>query len=60
MKSTRHTVCKVNDGGKKLAPDEQPAHNWLCQTYRVLEVIDNQVGNLRKRQLIAGYPGSPI
>lgn len=45
----------VSDGGKKLEPEEGPAHNWLGQTYRVLEVIDNQVGSLRKRQIIAGY-----
>jgi hypothetical protein len=45
----------VSDGGKKLAPDKQPAHNWLSQTYRVLETIDSQVGSLRKRQLIDGY-----
>lgn len=48
----------VSDGGKKLAPDETPAHNWLGQTLRVLETIDNQVGSLRKRQLIEGYKNS--
>lgn len=45
----------VSDGGKKMASDEHPAGNWLSQTLRVLEVIDNQVGSLRKRQVIEGY-----
>jgi len=45
----------VSDAGKDLAPDPAPKHDWLRHTYRVLEIIDNQVGSLRKRQIIAAF-----
>ena len=43
----------VSDGGGALGLDSDPPHEWLGQTYRVLNVIDNQVGALRKRSVIA-------
>lgn len=45
----------VSDAGKDLPPEEAPKRDWLRQTFRVLEVINNQVVNLRKRQIIAAY-----
>jgi NTE family protein len=42
----------VSDGGAALAHDHAPASDWLSHTRRVLDIIDNQVGSLRTRQLI--------
>ena len=47
----------VSDGGGILEPQTDPSTDWPQQTYRVLNVIDNQVGSLRKRQLMAAYNG---
>ena len=45
----------VSDGGAATADEPRPKSEWFQQTYRVLNLIDNQVGSLRKRQLIAAY-----
>jgi NTE family protein len=51
----RYRTILVGDGGAVLDMQAYPAHDWLFQTRRVLDVIDNQVGALRKRSLIASY-----
>ena len=51
----RCTTILVSDGGGALSLQADPARDWLGQAYRVLDVIDNQVGALRKRTLIAAY-----
>jgi NTE family protein len=45
----------VSDGGARMVPQERPQKNWLGLSRRVLEIIDNQVGALRRRHLIAAY-----
>lgn len=45
----------VSDGGGATRDDPKPKKEWLQQTYRVLNLINNQVGSLRKRQVIASY-----
>ena len=45
----------VSDGGGHMANDPDPPHDWPRQMMRVLDVIDNQVRDLRKRQTIASY-----
>jgi NTE family protein len=50
-----YTTILVSDGGGALPMQADPPHEWLGQAYRVLDVIDNQVGALRKRTLIASY-----
>lgn len=45
----------VSDAGGRMAPEAKPKTDWLRHTYRVLNVIDNQVRSLRKRQLIDSY-----
>jgi NTE family protein len=45
----------VSDGGLKIAPEPKPASDWAQHSYRVLDLIDNQVRSLRKRLLIAAY-----
>ena len=46
-----HTVL-VSDGGGRLADDPSPPGDWARQALRVMEVIDHQVRNLRKRQVV--------
>ncbi len=45
----------VSDGGGAAPDDPRPKSNWICQVYRVLNIFDNQVGSLRKRQVIASF-----
>ena len=48
----------VSDGGGNLQPDPAPEHDWLRHTIRILGIIDNQVGALRKRQVIEAFKKS--
>ena len=45
----------VSDGGLKIAAEPAPAGDWARHSYRVLDLVDNQVRSLRKRLLIAAY-----
>jgi len=45
----------VSDGGASLAAEGNPATDWALHSYRILNIIDNQVGSLRKRDLIRSY-----
>ncbi len=45
----------VSDAGQKMAPDPEPRRDWAQHSIRVMGLLDNQVRNLRKRQLIAAY-----
>jgi NTE family protein len=45
----------VSDGGGALQPEEEPKSDWAQHAYRVLNLIDNQVRALRKRQVIDSY-----
>jgi NTE family protein len=51
----RYQTVLVSDGGGKLQPEEEPKSDWARHAYRVLDVIDNQVRSLRKRQVIDSY-----
>lgn len=51
----RYQTVIVSDGGGNLEPDPKPATNWAQHGLRVVGIIDNQVGALRKRRLIAAY-----
>ena len=42
----------VSDGGGRLADDSEPPADWVRQSKRILDVIDHQVRNLRKRQVV--------
>jgi NTE family protein len=48
----RCSTVFVSDGGGRLADDSEPAADWGRQSKRILDVIDHQVRNLRKRQVI--------
>jgi NTE family protein len=45
----------VSDAGGMYAPEEHPHRDWVRHTLRVLDLMDNQVRSLRKRQLIDSY-----
>jgi NTE family protein len=51
----RFSTLLVSDAGQKIAPEQDPAHDWARHAVRVLDVVDNQVRSLRKRQLIDAY-----
>lgn len=51
----RYDTVLVSDAGGKLQPEEEPKEDWARHSYRVLDLIDNQVRSLRKRQLIQSY-----
>jgi NTE family protein len=45
----------VSDGGGKMAADPEPHTDWIRHALRINDLIDNQVRNLRKRQVIGSY-----
>jgi NTE family protein len=55
----RFQTILVSDAGGKTQPEEEPHHDPIRHSYRVFDLVDNQVRSLRKRQLIASYLASP-
>ncbi|KAA0570264.1 patatin-like phospholipase family protein [Azospirillum sp. Sh1] len=51
----RYKTILVSDGGGKMQAQPEPKSDWGRHAYRVLDLIDNQVRSLRKRQLIDSY-----
>lgn len=51
----RYDTILVSDAGGKMAPQPEPKEDWAQHSIRVLDVIDNQVRSLRKRQMIAAF-----
>jgi NTE family protein len=51
----RYQTILVSDGGGKITAEPKPWRNWMFHSYRVLNIIDNQVRSLRKRQLIDSF-----
>ena len=51
----RYDTILVSDAGGKLQPEGEPKGDWARHAYRVLDLIDNQVRSLRKRQLIDAF-----
>lgn len=45
----------VSDCGRKLHKTESVARDWLRQLVRVVDVMDNQVRELRRRSLLKSY-----
>jgi NTE family protein len=48
----RYRTILVSDAGGQLKAEEEPKSDWARHSYRVLNLIDNQVRALRKRQVI--------
>jgi NTE family protein len=55
----RYTTVLVSNGGAKLEDKPSPPTDWVRMLRRVLDVIDNQVGNLRVRQVIDSFTAVP-
>ena len=51
----RYKTILVSDAGGQMAPDPDPKRDWAGHIYRVLNLIDNQVRSLRKRQVINSF-----
>jgi NTE family protein len=51
----RYETILVSDGAGKMDAEEEPKEDWARHAFRVLNVIDNQVRSLRKRQVIDAY-----
>jgi NTE family protein len=51
----RYDTVLVSDAGGKMEPEPEPETDWVRHSVRVLDIIDNQVRSLRKRQLIDSY-----
>jgi len=51
----RFRTVLVSDAGGRAQPRTRVKGNWISQSIRVEELVHAQVGNLRKRQLIASY-----
>ena len=51
----RYRTVLVSDGGAKIQAEEEPKSNWAEHAFRILDIVDNQVRSLRKRQLIDSY-----
>lgn len=45
----------VSDGGAATPDDPHPHADWALHAIRVMQLLDNQVGALRKRMLIGAY-----
>jgi NTE family protein len=51
----RYQTVLVSDAGGQLEPEEEPKSDPALHSYRVLNLIDNQVRSLRKRQVINSF-----
>ncbi len=45
----------VSDGGRKMAADPEPANDWVRHSRRLIDLLQNQTSNLRRRQVIASF-----
>jgi NTE family protein len=51
----RYKTILVSDAGGQMRPEEEPKSDWARHAYRVLDLVDNQVRSLRKRQVIDSF-----
>lgn len=51
----RYQTILVCDAGAKIAAEEEPHEDWARHAYRVLDLVDNQVRSLRKRQIVGSF-----
>jgi NTE family protein len=51
----RYETIFVSDAGLDMTADPSPGTDWATHSKRVLDMIDNQVRALRKRQIMAGF-----
>lgn len=51
----RYDTILVSDAGGKMAPEEEPETDWARHSLRILDLVDNQVRSLRKRQVVDSF-----
>jgi NTE family protein len=51
----RYQTILVSDAGGKTQAEEEPKADWARHSYRILNLIDNQVRSLRQRQVIDSF-----
>ncbi len=51
----RYDTILVSDAGGKMQPEPEPERDWVRHILRILDIIDNQVRSLRKRQVIEAF-----
>ena len=51
----RYKTVLVSDGGGKMRPDPEPAGDWARHSKRVIDIMNDQVVSLRKRQIIGSF-----
>jgi NTE family protein len=51
----RYQTILISDAGGKMQAEEEPKHDWARHAVRVLDIVDNQVRSLRKRQAIDAF-----
>ncbi|MDP6634308.1 MAG: patatin-like phospholipase family protein, partial [Phycisphaerae bacterium] len=51
----RYRTLLVSNAGGQMTGRPRPRRNWLSHTYRIFNIVDNQVRSLRKRQLLDSY-----
>jgi NTE family protein len=51
----RYDTVLVSDAGQKMDPEPAPHEDWAFHSKRVMDLIDNQVRALRKRQILHGF-----
>jgi NTE family protein len=51
----RYKTVLVSNGGGKMQPEEEPKADWVRHAIRINDVIDNQVRNLRTRQVVGSF-----
>jgi NTE family protein len=52
---TRHQTLLISDGGAEISKEAEPSTSWISQVARVLDVIDHQLRQLRRRQVIDAF-----
>jgi len=51
----RYKTVLVSDAGGVYGVEEDPKRDWFSHTKRVMDLIDNQVRSLRKRQVVGSF-----
>jgi NTE family protein len=51
----RYDTILVSDAGGLTATEEEPHTDWARHAYRILNLVDHQVRNLRKRQVVGSF-----
>jgi NTE family protein len=51
----RYDTVFLSDAGGKMEPEAEPHSDWVRHSYRVLNLVDNQVRSLRKRQVLGSF-----